>query len=207
MSKLALEYPTTLEARQHIIATTSIRSWPRFIDIDQTRREHFLMVNIIREHNIHQHLPYALYICASADPKDPFEREPWSLFSPNPEKYNSDARYLSPVDHLACMRGQKIMNQLLFDETYAWLKAGDTCNRLKCAAFKSSLLLRFVSPMKLGYAFLAWAPQWEHKLCPTCITLCKNRHNYGAQNVWNQLPAIFGLPPWEELSGTKYVYL
>ncbi|KZP27652.1 hypothetical protein FIBSPDRAFT_1039975 [Athelia psychrophila] len=99
MSKLDLEYPTTLEARRRIIASSSI-PWPRFIDIDRTKREHFLMVNIIREHDIHKYLPCAMLVCAAANPNDPREEKTWSLFSPNPA-VNNDERYLSTIDHFA----------------------------------------------------------------------------------------------------------
>ncbi|KZP18355.1 hypothetical protein FIBSPDRAFT_791982 [Athelia psychrophila] len=205
MSKLALECPTTLEARQHIIESSSI-NWPRFIDIDCTRRHHFLLVNLIREHNILQYLPYALYICATPDPNDSFEEAPWSLFSPNPES-NSDERYLSTADHHACTRGQKILGQLLINRTISWIESCDTCAEQQCLSFKNVLQPRYLSPIKIGYLFHTWDTTWENMLCPGCVDLCKNINDQGAQDAWNRLPSIFGLPSWEELAGTWYVYI
>ncbi|KZP18351.1 hypothetical protein FIBSPDRAFT_594452 [Athelia psychrophila] len=208
MSKLPLVYPTTLEARQHIMATSSIKRWPRFIDIDRTKRQHFLLANLIREQNILQHLPYALFMCAMPDPNDPLEEESWSLFSSNPE-LNDDERYLSTADHLACMRGQKILGQLLIDRTLSWMESCDTCSEQQCLVSKTGLLSFYLSPIKLGNIFHRWDPRWENMLCPGCVDLCKNINNQGAQDAWNRLPSIFGLPSWEELAGTWYlcVYL
>lgn len=202
--KLDLEYPTTLEARQKVIASSPIKQWPRFIDIDRTKREHFVMLNLIREHDILQCLPYAMCMCATPDYKDTREIEPCSLFSPNPSSH-PDERYLSTMDHCACMRGQKIMCQLLFQETFSWMKHDGICNKPTCVSFKASLLSQHVSLIKLGHAFLIWPRIWEGSLCAECIPVCRSRHNQGAQNVWNQLPSIFGLRPWEELTGTGYV--
>ncbi|KAJ7494271.1 hypothetical protein B0H11DRAFT_1802506 [Mycena galericulata] len=42
-----------------------------------------------------------------------------------------------------------------------------------------------------------------HDLCPACITLLRLHHNTARQKFWDNLPKIYGLPPWEELEKMK----
>ncbi|KZP18808.1 hypothetical protein FIBSPDRAFT_584246 [Athelia psychrophila] len=140
-------------------------------------------------------------MCAMPDPNDPLEEESWSLFSSNPE-LNDDERYLSTADHRACTRGQKILNQLLFDTTFSWMKSCDTCDEPQCLVSKTGLLSFYLSPIGLGNIVHRWDPRWENILCPGCVDDCKDINNQGAQDAWNRLPSIFGLPSWEELAGT-----
>ena len=90
ISKLALEFPITLQDRQHTIATSTIKNWPRFIDIRHTERGHYRVVNVLREHNALQHLPCALFVCSALDFSDQENKETWSLHSGKPSSDNDE---------------------------------------------------------------------------------------------------------------------
>jgi len=43
-----------------------------------------------------------------------------------------------------------------------------------------------------------WPEEWN-ELCEMCASVAKEEHDRGRREVWNELPGIFGLPPWDEL--------
>ncbi|KAJ7061513.1 hypothetical protein C8F01DRAFT_1369043 [Mycena amicta] len=52
----------------------------------------------------------------------------------------------------------------------------------------------------------AWdADDWKHlnRLCPTCLSALTTSHQAARQKFWNELPGIYGLPPWPELNRMK----
>ncbi|KAJ7490874.1 hypothetical protein FB451DRAFT_1079640 [Mycena latifolia] len=51
-----------------------------------------------------------------------------------------------------------------------------------------------------------WTPvDWNilADVCPTCLVLLKRTHGDARQAFWDQLPEIYGLPPWAELEAMK----
>lgn len=51
------------------------------------------------------------------------------------------------------------------------------------------------------------AESWENLadlgLCDSCCPLAKTGHDEAASAIWDKLPRIFGLPPWEDLRAMK----
>ncbi|KAJ7142129.1 hypothetical protein C8R43DRAFT_1016403 [Mycena crocata] len=50
---------------------------------------------------------------------------------------------------------------------------------------------------------------WENlgDLCDTCLRVLKDTHQSARQKFWDELPQIYGLPPWEELERVKLAAL
>ncbi|KZP06058.1 hypothetical protein FIBSPDRAFT_842475 [Athelia psychrophila] len=204
MAKLALEFPTTLQDHQAHFPPeiVLIQSWPRFIDIRTENREHFTMVNILREQNLQRHIPYALFICAALDFQETEDsKSPWTLYSQPGSSYH-DNQSLSFQDLQACTRGQKIISRLIYNETFSWtlLDANvSECGINRCHFAKAFLLSDLAWKTRLSSALSAWDSNWEEDICEGHLAAFRRRQDEGSQNIWNRLPAIFGMPPWEEL--------
>ena len=41
------------------------------------------------------------------------------------------------------------------------------------------------------------------KLCPRCLAVLKQKHEEARQAFWDELPQMYGLPPWNELEQMK----
>lgn len=44
-----------------------------------------------------------------------------------------------------------------------------------------------------------WDESWNAVLCSGCIQQAKQMHREGREEIWAELPQIFGLPGWNEL--------
>lgn len=44
-----------------------------------------------------------------------------------------------------------------------------------------------------------WSDSWERGLCSNCMNIAKASHMERRQKIWDDLPEIFDLPPWDEL--------
>ncbi|KAJ6589276.1 hypothetical protein B0H19DRAFT_1103482 [Mycena capillaripes] len=43
----------------------------------------------------------------------------------------------------------------------------------------------------------------QQRMCTHCLTLAKSRQKAAASRFWDELPRIFGLPPWDKLRAMK----
>ncbi|KAJ7728489.1 hypothetical protein B0H16DRAFT_1734640 [Mycena metata] len=44
---------------------------------------------------------------------------------------------------------------------------------------------------------------WTLPLCAHCLSVAKTTHRTAMEEIWDRLPAIYGLPPWSELQSMK----
>jgi len=49
-------------------------------------------------------------------------------------------------------------------------------------------------------AFHPWKDEWDDGMCEFCISQYREVHAYAQNMAWNELPSIFGLPGWNDLS-------
>ena len=154
------------------------------------------VVNLAREMNILSVLPSALYCC--------------SAFYTTGEilggKKRSDGStaIMSLDDQKICLLGRDKLTRLQATETFSWLanEFEGSCLDLKCVNGRDALI---------GILFI-WSPAcralhrrrriWEREFCAPCVAAFADSHALGRKNIWNLLPSIFDLPPWEELLKT-----
>lgn len=48
--------------------------------------------------------------------------------------------------------------------------------------------------------FPRWKIRWGKGLCSACIEEAKTIHERSRRALWDELPSIWGLPPWDELT-------
>jgi hypothetical protein len=81
-----------------------------------------------------------------------------------------------------------------------WLDLGldFRCDCLTCTAIKYCIIEERESSPLCCDALERWPEEWD-KLCGACASVIREEHDEGRRKVWNELPQIFGLPPWGEL--------
>ncbi|KAJ7052905.1 hypothetical protein C8F01DRAFT_997400, partial [Mycena amicta] len=85
---------------------------------------------------------------------------------------------------------------VLFD----WLEEDPACflQGEECRVRRLEIGMTIWRPDEAG-ASLAWKKRWGEGLCRTCQEAAKTSHELGAKAMWDGIPAMFNLPPWEEL--------
>lgn len=170
-----------------LILAVGIENWGKSGDL-------LTLVNILRENDLLLFLPAALFKCVSRAHRGIF-----SLFYSTTEIAHP---ILSMQDIQLCVQASQKIYGLQATQTFSWLHIDDPrhhCSLPACAAFKKILCQELLIPPAHLNPFCLWDKSWEAWLCGECVSISRARHNEGRQNVWDQLPLIFGLPDWEEL--------
>ena len=112
---------------------------------------------------------------------------------------------MSLADQRLAVAGWHTLIEMQAKETFAWLVNNDACPQPDaCGKGKNTILHTVWFPVpNSGMALMRWSSTWEKKFCKTCIRRSKLLHNEGRQKIWDELPGIFGLPGWEELTRQK----
>ncbi|KAJ7078235.1 hypothetical protein C8R43DRAFT_1053405 [Mycena crocata] len=124
---------------------------------------------------------------------------------------------LSTPDKIACVMGVRVLETTCASQALSFLSdplqipgcalAGCTKSRLQCRFDAEDW--RAVSPREAtGLPYLPlelWGTEdWDRlQVCDHCLTLMKTSQLEARQSIWEQLPAIFGLPSWTELEKLK----
>ncbi|KAJ7725318.1 hypothetical protein B0H16DRAFT_1594520 [Mycena metata] len=166
-----------------------------------------LLISLAREIELHSILPQ-LYCSIT------------TLF---PNKYLR--RILDPADtslaasdRLACLLGHTNLLRLQATTTLAWLDwnaesppipAEDCCSSSDCADAARTIFISIFNPpppSRLPEIWILndWNKDWDLMLCTTCRRKAKEIYNAGRETCWQELPAAFGLPPWEELKSLDF---
>lgn len=121
---------------------------------------------------------------------------------------------LAYEDQKAVVTGWHKLMTLRYSTTYKWLTAdgrfplpispSPPCEFVAgCCGSRTKLSLELFNPREHGFqcnALHPWSATWSERMCVNCVSVCRTSHNTGRQELWEQLPAIFGLPEWSELT-------
>ncbi|KAJ7698461.1 hypothetical protein B0H16DRAFT_1396474 [Mycena metata] len=119
-----------------------------------------------------------------------------------------DDRSVNATDRLACLIGHARLLKLESTTMFAWLNCevepreipSETCNdRVACNAAVVKVFFRLFNPHPQFWILHEWRKNWEDGICRPCRKKAKDIYDAGRETCWQQLPAVFGLPDWEEL--------
>jgi hypothetical protein len=112
---------------------------------------------------------------------------------------------MSLADQRLAVAGWHTLIEMQAKETFIWLVNNDGCSQPDvCGKIKNNILHTIWFPVpRSGMALVRWDPTWEKRCCKACMRKSKLLHNEGRQKIWDDLPNIFGLPGWEELTRQK----
>ncbi|KAJ7037828.1 hypothetical protein C8F04DRAFT_397419 [Mycena alexandri] len=197
VSRLKQEFPTILKKYDKT-------DW-NFIKSDSNT--FLLLISLAREIGLHSILPQ-LYCSIT------------TLF-PNkylPKILDPADTSLAACDRLACLLGHTNLLRLQATTTLAWLNfnvesppipAEDCCSSSDCTDAAKAIFISIFSPeapSQLPEIWILndWNKEWDSMLCSTCRRKAKEIYNVGRETCWQELPAAFGLPAWEELKSLDF---
>ena len=153
------------------------------------------VIRLAHETNIYSILPAVLYDCC----KDYTYEE---LLTGRHRPDGSIAT-LTYDDQKLCILGKEKLIRKQAVETFSWLKPDRAtavdCTRDQCAQARKGLFQEMWYPTPSCGALKTWKTRWEIGMCENCAAASMQKHTVGREKIWNLLPSIFQLPPWEEL--------
>jgi hypothetical protein len=160
----------------------------------------FDTINLLREVDIPLFLPSAfVFVCQDVD-FDVHE------ILGGIRRDDSSLALLSMEDSAILLRGRQTLMDRQAESTFIWLDdeaAGDIfpdcAQPPKCAAAREKIFYSLWHPLPLCIALADWDVRWEARLCKECIRQSKIKHHDGRQQIWKELPSIFGFPEWQQL--------
>lgn len=111
---------------------------------------------------------------------------------------------LSLEDQIACLVGYHTLINTQANTTYSWIYT-DTVDypaiypMCRCGPHRKDILIDCFIPVPSVQGLDQWEDSWEPFFCKCCIREVKAAQQLGRQEIWDQLPTIFGLPVWDEL--------
>ncbi|KAJ7163138.1 hypothetical protein C8R46DRAFT_1102598 [Mycena filopes] len=191
--RLKGEFPTTL----HEFDSVASR-WAFFRDDPGDQYTCLDVLALSREIGLHSVLP-ALYV---------------ALLGPSymPKILDINDKSLGINDRLACVLGHTNLLKLQSTTTLSWLHLNDGhIPREDCSSPKSctdalktiSHGISFPHPPTICI-FSAWDVKWQGSLCKLCRHRAKDIYTAERETCWQQLPAAFGLPGWEDLKALDF---
>ncbi|KAJ6495790.1 hypothetical protein C8R47DRAFT_372811 [Mycena vitilis] len=199
MKRLAHENPTTSEEYDALLVA-------RFAEIsiaspsERTTRilhypgVHFDILTLARENDLLAFLPCAYFRIA----KDSLE-----IIFQEVQRPDGTSSVLSFVNRTICSLGHEKLLRAQWEpgNTLVWMLSWEPSTncvrRTKCQRFRDSFIASIlVSPR--AYAFI-YVPSAEQGLCSACAKPAGAAMRAGRAKMWEALPSIFDLPPWNEL--------
>ncbi|KAJ7782672.1 hypothetical protein B0H16DRAFT_1402918 [Mycena metata] len=194
LERLTDENPATLEAFDALyyppgLSTHAGRGQPtRITDYPGVYHD---ILTLARENELRSLLPWA-YVCPE-------------IFNglPRPDGTTS---LLSSTDTQLCIIGRdKLLRaQCSPDKTFGWLVPSESnANGCKhheiCSRSRESIWYSFATSPRIQYALST--PKFLTRLpfCDHCRERAKEGMTAGRAKMWEALPSMFGLPPWNEL--------
>ncbi|KAF8216743.1 hypothetical protein K438DRAFT_1953648 [Mycena galopus ATCC 62051] len=188
VARLTSEYPTTLEEYDALTGTLQT--------ITSYHGVYFDLVALARENNIVLALPCLYWSVVKTTSLD-------DLFS-TIEKADGTVASLLPIDLRRCVMGQQrlLLKQFLPGYTLEWArewKFHDEC-RLpsKCSASREALVRKALERAEVR-ALTVPSRLNKDKFCPACMRRIEECITAGRKKIWEELPQLFDLPPWDEL--------
>ncbi|KAF7370417.1 BTB domain-containing protein [Mycena sanguinolenta] len=188
VERVTAVYPKTVGEYLAMRTTFETIEWYDGIDLD--------MLALLSENKIFTALPVACYRAVEATTLS-------ELLEGIPKDDGTRAS-LSEGDRNRCAIGRQTLLVKQFEPgyTFGWLRKWDftdcpspaACHNLReteSKGFKRGYRIRAASRV-----FLALA-NWG--FCTACAHHAKNSLSAGRKKIWEELPEIFGLPPWDQL--------
>ncbi|KAJ7037837.1 hypothetical protein C8F04DRAFT_952320, partial [Mycena alexandri] len=193
--RVKMEFPTTSLAEYDKISG----SWDFIQGTDDTSLH---LLSLAREIGLHSILPL-LYNAI--------------LVNHLPTLLDSKDARLSSLDRSVCLLGYLNLLKLQSTTTLDWLNVdvenphipSTTCSHPdKCVAVVKKIVftLSKKQPQRLFILSRVFfrQKQWEDLLCASCYDKADKIKDVGRAICWEQLPAAFGLPDWEELKSLDF---
>ncbi|KAF8178637.1 hypothetical protein K438DRAFT_1938713 [Mycena galopus ATCC 62051] len=193
VARITFENPTTLEEYDALFVNGVHK--PTRISRDDEDWFYFDLLAIARENSILSALPIAcLHTLNSGIAR---------LVNGIPRADGTLASLL-PVDLLRCLVGRErlLCNQFLPGCAMGWLlelQHPECSNPARCMRERKSWHQGLIE-MNVVMPFLRFNQElWCRALCATCCQHALESITAGRKKAWEELPAIFDLPPWEQL--------
>jgi hypothetical protein len=108
------------------------------------------------------------------------------------------------VDLCRCLIGRDRLLKKQFQPGYTlgWLRKWqytDCTDRVSCRAVRKSTFYSYLDNDYLGSLVAYNGDRWNDLLCDVCCEHVRESMTAGREKIWEELPAIFDLPPWNEL--------
>jgi len=120
------------------------------------------------------------------------------------EREDGTLSVLSAEDQKSLLRGwHELVDNLAGQSLYWLLEDADLeCKKQACdLARKTFFLNLFVPCLDISVSVSKWDTKWGKDLCKYCRVACARLHKEGSYIKWSQLPEMFDLPDWGELTG------
>lgn len=182
--RLTAHFPSTLEEWDK--PRTLIQFHPGFVcDV----------IKLAHDQEVQSILPAAFYSCCVLDVHHFIA----------PISTSQDHLPLSPQDRDRCLLARERLISKQFSQTFGWLNPGDysfNCTDIQRCNDTKRTIFWHLATHPLCSALKHWGNQWENGLCQPCILTCRDEHNSGRAEIWENLPSYFSLPPWDQLLET-----
>ena len=147
----------------------------------------YRLVELFRECRVLALLPMIMYIFATKSGKS--------------SKRLLSSRSISQQDlHVLIAAREAILLKVPKLFTSALLEVADGCSKGEvCSPQHRLLLLDSYLSLPLAKQEAILDLELETIPCPACDTLRKSKFRQGRKKLWDELPILFGLPPWTDL--------
>jgi len=185
MARVEFDYPSSLQA----------------FDVTQNNAEHtfitghfsvFDVINIAREADVLRLLPVAFYKACTLPFDDIFD---------GIHRGDGPRACLSMEDQKNCIKGWRTLMTMQMKKTFGWLDPDHPVNSCQTPA-RCDILRKNIRLGRRtwdGKALEPWNKSWGQHLCCHCERQAKSGYDMGRGKVWENLPAVFGLPMWNEI--------
>ncbi|KAF7969822.1 hypothetical protein HWV62_28032 [Athelia sp. TMB] len=182
--KLYQQFPLTLEEKDKLPTDT-------FISIDMLANHYMKLAVIARKEGILSILPDLLYRCCEIYSVEHFIHG----------IIVDDSTYrLVAKDQIACLSAERAISVAQSLTTWKWAYSDDErCFRPEQCIPARQKILQQLLPVPEIEALVLWPLERTAELCLFCRAGARVIHESGRTRFWEQLPDIFGLPPWGEL--------
>ena len=189
VKRLSYEYPSSLKEFDE----SYIMPWKK---ITFEKGITFSVANLAQEIGLTSILPAVFYrICASNDfIEEVLDGERGEI---------GQQLTLSSDWQRICVLARERLLEMQHNQTFRWAADGPSyqCKRRDKCDIESMKVFRQIFRNKPSCIALdPWKTKYEKGFCSLCVARFKEIHDVGRLNIWNQLPSVFGLPGWDELS-------
>jgi hypothetical protein len=122
------------------------------------------------------------------------------------EREDGTLSVLSAEDQKTLLRGWHALVYNMAGQSLYWIldDAELECERQTCNLARKTI---FLDLFAYGYrrpdvsiSVSKWDVEWEKDLCKLCRVACARLHKEGSYIKWSQLPEMFDLPEWDDLT-------
>jgi hypothetical protein len=193
-------YPTSLSDWDGLRETPPVKkkSWSR----PENRAYRIFLIQLVREVNALWILPAAFYGLAGIFTAAAAEIFDDSVYNGVPGELSTEDRKCFVIGHyLQTTRAQEEILRFLYCPLNIVGCVNSSCHPLRLKAMDR---IRRKRPISGNYSHLSlWLSRhWNELLggiCSVCMISLKQTHQEARQKFWDDLPRMYGLPPWAEL--------